>query len=197
MCHHELWPTSVSHPFSSLNSALGFAGRKHYKKITTLSLDLFLKILLFQVSFLVFFSIAIFSPYFLQVGLLLQCVALFQSGNKRLSKQSRCLWFAPFLVFTQPYATLPWRFLIWKDWWYTNLPSQFKILLFAAHRISIVNSGYRLNRINHNCLLPIWYDAMYQWSTVAVSMVQYSFYSLVAHMLFCILVVNSGCVQLQ
>ena len=34
MCHHELWPTSVSHPFSSLNSSLGFAGGKHYQKIT-------------------------------------------------------------------------------------------------------------------------------------------------------------------
>ena len=34
MCHHELWPTSVSHPFSSLNSSLSFAGRKHYQKIT-------------------------------------------------------------------------------------------------------------------------------------------------------------------
>ena len=33
MCHHELWPTSVSHPFA-LNSSLGFAGRKHYQKIT-------------------------------------------------------------------------------------------------------------------------------------------------------------------
>ena len=39
------------------------------------------KILLFQVTFLIFFSTAIFSPYFLQVGLLLQYVALFQSGN--------------------------------------------------------------------------------------------------------------------
>ena len=34
MCYHELWPTSVSHPFSSLNSSLGFAGGKHYQKIT-------------------------------------------------------------------------------------------------------------------------------------------------------------------
>ena len=33
MCHHELWPTSVSHPFSSLNSSLGFDGGKHYQKI--------------------------------------------------------------------------------------------------------------------------------------------------------------------
>ena len=33
MCHHKMWPTSVSHPFSSLNSCLGFAGGKHYQKI--------------------------------------------------------------------------------------------------------------------------------------------------------------------
>ena len=32
MCHHELWPTLVSHPVS-LNSSLGFAGGKHYQKI--------------------------------------------------------------------------------------------------------------------------------------------------------------------
>ena len=34
MCHHELWPTPVNHPSSSLNSSLGFAGGKHYQKIT-------------------------------------------------------------------------------------------------------------------------------------------------------------------
>ena len=34
MCHHKLWPTSVSHPFSSLNSSLSFAGGKNYQKIT-------------------------------------------------------------------------------------------------------------------------------------------------------------------
>ena len=33
MCHHELWPTSVSHPFS-LNSSIGLLGGKHYQKIT-------------------------------------------------------------------------------------------------------------------------------------------------------------------
>ena len=32
--HHELWPTSVSHPFSTLNSYLGLAEGKHYQKIT-------------------------------------------------------------------------------------------------------------------------------------------------------------------
>ena len=34
MCHHELWPTSVSHPFSSFNSPVGLAGGKYYQKIT-------------------------------------------------------------------------------------------------------------------------------------------------------------------
>ena len=48
------------------------------RKLLSLSLDLFFKILLFQVIFLIFFSTAIFSPYFLQVCLLLQYVALFQ-----------------------------------------------------------------------------------------------------------------------
>ena len=64
MCHHEVWPTSVGHPLS----------------LISLSLDLFFKILLFEVAFLIFFFIVIFSPYFLQVGLLLQYVVLFQSG---------------------------------------------------------------------------------------------------------------------
>ena len=49
------------------------------RKLLSLSLDLFLKILLFRVAFLIFFSIAIFSPYFLLIVLLLQSVALFQS----------------------------------------------------------------------------------------------------------------------
>ena len=30
MCHHEFWPTSVSDPFSSLDSFIGLAGAKHY-----------------------------------------------------------------------------------------------------------------------------------------------------------------------
>ena len=34
ICHHELCPTSVSHPFSFLNSSLGLAGEKHAQKIT-------------------------------------------------------------------------------------------------------------------------------------------------------------------
>ena len=51
------------------------------RKLLSLFLDLFFKILLFQVTFLIFFSTAIFSPYFLQVGLLLKYVTLFQSGS--------------------------------------------------------------------------------------------------------------------
>ena len=49
------------------------------KKLLFLSPDLLFKISLFQVAFLIFFSVAIFSPYFLLAGLLLQSVALFQS----------------------------------------------------------------------------------------------------------------------
>ena len=34
MCHHKLWPTSASHPLSSLNSSLGLSEGKYYQKIT-------------------------------------------------------------------------------------------------------------------------------------------------------------------
>ena len=34
ICHHDMWPTSPSHPFSFLNSSLGLAGGKHYQKMT-------------------------------------------------------------------------------------------------------------------------------------------------------------------
>ena len=63
-CHHELWPTSVSHPFSSLSSSLCFAGGKRCQKFT-----------------IPIFRLVLFFPDFLQVGLSLQYVALFQSGN--------------------------------------------------------------------------------------------------------------------
>ena len=59
------------------------------RKLLSQYLDSFFKILIFQVTFLIFFSMAIFSPYFLQVGLLLQYVALIQSGNY-LSIQNNC-----------------------------------------------------------------------------------------------------------
>ena len=59
------------------------------RKLLSFSLDLFFKISLFQVTFLIFFSIAVCSPYFLLVGLLLQYVALFQS--QELVKQGSTL----------------------------------------------------------------------------------------------------------
>ena len=79
MCQHELWPTSVSHPFSSLNSSLCFAWGKDYQKITIPIFRPVLQNFAIPGYFLIFFSIAIFSLYPLLVGLLLQSVALFQS----------------------------------------------------------------------------------------------------------------------
>ena len=70
---------SVYCEMSAINKAL--LEKNITRKLLSLSLDLFFKILLFQVTFLIFFSTATFSPYFLQFGLLLQYVALFQSGN--------------------------------------------------------------------------------------------------------------------
>ena len=62
MCYHELWPTSVGHPFSFLNSSWGLTGENITRKLLSLSLDLFFKILLFQVSFLtLFFYSCLFS----------------------------------------------------------------------------------------------------------------------------------------
>ena len=78
-CHHELWPTLVSHPFSSLNCSFGFAWGKHYQKIT---MPIFRSV---RQNFAIpgYFPDILFyrylSPYLLLVGLLLQSVALFQS----------------------------------------------------------------------------------------------------------------------
>ena len=65
---------------SPLSIALkAFLEENPTRKLLSLSSDLFFKSLLFQVAFLIFVSITIFSPYFLLVGLLLQSVTLFQS----------------------------------------------------------------------------------------------------------------------
>ena len=52
-CHHKSWPTSVNHPHSFLNicSSLGLAGGNITRKLLFLSLDIFFKILVFQVIF--------------------------------------------------------------------------------------------------------------------------------------------------
>ena len=55
MCHHKLWPTLVSHPFSSLNSSLGFTGGKYYQKITIPIFRLVPQNLLFQVTYILFY----------------------------------------------------------------------------------------------------------------------------------------------
>ena len=83
MCRHEnvLWPTPVSHSFSFLKNSLDPARGKHYQKIIIPSLDLFLKISLFQVAFLTFFAIQLFLPTFLGIELLLQYVAPFQASE--------------------------------------------------------------------------------------------------------------------
>ena len=56
MCPHELWPTSVSHPFSSLNS-LGLSGGKYYQKIIIPILRLILQNFAFPgcFSFILFY----------------------------------------------------------------------------------------------------------------------------------------------
>ena len=59
LCHHKLWPTSVIHPYSFLNSSLGLAGGIT-RKLLSLSLDLFFKILFFWVAFLLFCTILLF-----------------------------------------------------------------------------------------------------------------------------------------
>ena len=82
-----LWPISVSHSFTCLNSSLGLAGESITRKLLSLCLDLFFIILFVQVAFLLLFSVAIFFPYFLMVGLLLQYVALYES---RESIKSGC-----------------------------------------------------------------------------------------------------------
>ena len=80
MWRRELWPASVSHPFSSLNcGSLGFAGEKQYQKITVHIFDLFFKIIPGYFPYILFYRY-LFS-LLLQVGLLLQYVALFPSGN--------------------------------------------------------------------------------------------------------------------
>ena len=80
MCHHELRPTSVSHPFSFLNSSLGLAEGNINREYTgtILIFGVFIQILLFQVAFLIVCAILVISPDF-PVVLLLQHVALFQS----------------------------------------------------------------------------------------------------------------------
>ena len=69
MCHHEMWLTSMSHPYSSLSSSLAFAGG-----ITIPIFRLVLQKFAIPGCFHYIIFITFFSPYFLLVGLLLQSV---------------------------------------------------------------------------------------------------------------------------
>ena len=65
MCHHELWPTSVSHPFYFLNSSLGLARRKYYQKIIILIFRLVLQNFAIPGNFLyILFYHYLFSGWF-------------------------------------------------------------------------------------------------------------------------------------
>ena len=80
---HELWPTSVSHPFSSLITSLGLTKGKYNQKITIPIFRLIHQNVDFQVAFLLlFFSVAIFSPYFPLVVLLLQYMTASVPGTR-------------------------------------------------------------------------------------------------------------------
>ena len=64
---------------SPLNNCLGFAGGKHYQKINIAIFRFVLLNFTIPDYFPYILSIAVFSSYFLLVGLILQYVALFQS----------------------------------------------------------------------------------------------------------------------
>ena len=104
MCYLEFWPTSVSHPFFFINGCF-------VRKLQELSLDMFFKMLLFQVTFFAFCALLLFlRTFFWLVGWLLQYVALSQPGiSDRFiinwwraavsHDKSECLHFFVFLFF--------------------------------------------------------------------------------------------------
>ena len=91
MCHHELWPTSVRHPFSPLNSSLGFAGGRHYQKITIPIFRLVLQNFATPGCFPYILFHRYLSLYLLLVGLLLQSMTLFQSGMATILPRPQCV----------------------------------------------------------------------------------------------------------
>ena len=78
MCHTNCDQHQWATPSLFSIACEAFLEENTTKKLLSLSLDLFFKILLFQATFHMSFPIAILSPYFLQVGFLLQYMALFQ-----------------------------------------------------------------------------------------------------------------------
>ena len=69
MCRHELWSTSVSHLYSSLNTSLGLAAGKYHQKITIIILKLVPQHFALPGCFPYFLAIVIFSPRIFLVGL--------------------------------------------------------------------------------------------------------------------------------
>ena len=81
MCHHELWPTSVSHPFSLANISLGLIGGQYCRKITIPIFRHVLKNFALSGCFpYILFYCYPFS-FLLSGWFVLQYVALCQSGN--------------------------------------------------------------------------------------------------------------------
>ena len=82
ICHHELWLTSLMHPFSFLNGSLGLVGGKHYQKFTIPIFWFSSKVLLSKIAFPIVYAILIICPYFLLVDLLLSGVPDYFGRNK-------------------------------------------------------------------------------------------------------------------
>ena len=81
MGHHKLWLTSVSDPFSFLNSALGFAREKHYQKIAIPIFRLVLQNFALPVAFLAFFPSLSFLLTFFWLGCYCSMWLYFSSGK--------------------------------------------------------------------------------------------------------------------
>ena len=99
MCHHELGPTSVSHPFCFLNSSSGLDGEQHYQKITIPIFRLVLQRLLFQVTFLIFFSTAILLLTFSRLVCYCSMWAAVKLPSSMTSQLNRCPHFFLFLFY--------------------------------------------------------------------------------------------------
>ena len=78
MCHHELWPTSVS-PFPFLNISKTSLRENITRKLLSIPQDFFLKKIALQFCFSYIACYLIISPYTLLIGLLLKYMSLFHS----------------------------------------------------------------------------------------------------------------------
>ena len=79
-CHHELWPTSVGHPFSFLNSSWGLTGENITRSNITIAIFRFV-LQDFTIPGYIIFYRYLFSLCLHVAVFLLQYVALLQSVN--------------------------------------------------------------------------------------------------------------------